>query len=180
VAPVAFAGAVMPGLARFIVMLSAQADVFGVGITLVVGSILVTPSCATTGCIEPGNPIGICGVESGKSAPLLGGPPGIELHVVVEELPSGIIGAVFPVAVTTMGVEIVPNGEPVAIETAGVIVDEVVMVFVTGIDVMPGIVDDRGTGTGVRDGDGRDGTAGGGGAGMFEPKKSLANDVAGC
>jgi hypothetical protein len=44
VAPVAFAGAIIPGLARFIVMLSAHADVFGVGITAVVGSILVPPS----------------------------------------------------------------------------------------------------------------------------------------
>jgi hypothetical protein len=34
-APVAFAGAIIPGgLARFIVMLSAHADVFGVGITV--------------------------------------------------------------------------------------------------------------------------------------------------
>jgi hypothetical protein len=44
VAPVAFAGAIIPGLARFIVMLSAHADVFGVGITAVVGSMLVPPS----------------------------------------------------------------------------------------------------------------------------------------
>ena len=44
VAPVAFAGAIIPGLARFIVMLSAHADVFGVGTTAVVGSILVPPS----------------------------------------------------------------------------------------------------------------------------------------
>jgi hypothetical protein len=44
VAQVAFAGAIIPGLARFIVMLSAHADVFGVGITAVVGSMLVPPS----------------------------------------------------------------------------------------------------------------------------------------
>jgi hypothetical protein len=34
VAPVA--GAIIPGVARFIVMLSAQADVFGVGATVIV------------------------------------------------------------------------------------------------------------------------------------------------
>jgi hypothetical protein len=33
---VEFAGVIMPGLARSIVMLSAQAEVFGVGITLAV------------------------------------------------------------------------------------------------------------------------------------------------
>jgi hypothetical protein len=40
-APVALAGAMVPGVARFIVMLSAQADVFGVGTTAIVGSMLV-------------------------------------------------------------------------------------------------------------------------------------------
>ena len=48
-APVALAGAIVPGVARFIVMLSAQADVFGVGITPVAGSMLVSPSTATVG-----------------------------------------------------------------------------------------------------------------------------------
>jgi hypothetical protein len=52
-APVALAGAIMPGgVARSIVTLSAQADVFGVGITVVVvvvGSMLVLVSCATAG-----------------------------------------------------------------------------------------------------------------------------------
>jgi hypothetical protein len=45
-APVALAGAMVPGVARFIVVLSAHAEVFGVGITDIVGSILVPPSCA--------------------------------------------------------------------------------------------------------------------------------------
>jgi hypothetical protein len=47
-APVALAGAIVPGVARFIVVLSAHADVFGVGITAIVGSMLVVPSCATS------------------------------------------------------------------------------------------------------------------------------------
>ena len=46
-APVALAGAIVPGVARFIVVLSAHADVFGVGITAIVESILVPPSCVT-------------------------------------------------------------------------------------------------------------------------------------
>jgi hypothetical protein len=50
-APVALAGVIMPGVARFIVMLSAQADVLGVGITAiaVAGSMLVSPSAVTSG-----------------------------------------------------------------------------------------------------------------------------------
>jgi hypothetical protein len=42
----ALAGAMVPGVARFMVVLSAHADVFGVGITAIVGSMLVPPSCA--------------------------------------------------------------------------------------------------------------------------------------
>jgi hypothetical protein len=46
---VALAGGIVPGVAKFIVMLSAHADVFGVGITVIVGSMLVLASCATAG-----------------------------------------------------------------------------------------------------------------------------------
>jgi len=42
------AGAIVPGVARFIVVLSAHADVFGVGITAIVGSMLVAPSWVTS------------------------------------------------------------------------------------------------------------------------------------
>jgi hypothetical protein len=48
-APVALAGVIMPGVARFIVKLSAQADVFGVGITAMVGSMLVPASWVMSG-----------------------------------------------------------------------------------------------------------------------------------
>jgi hypothetical protein len=162
-------------------MLSAHADVFGVGITVVVGSILVPPSCATTGCIVPGGGSAvICGVESGKAAPLLGGPPGAVLHVVVEELPIGVIGAVFPVVVVTMGIGIVPNGAVVAISAAGVIVDDGVIVVVPGIDVEIGTVDDVGRATPVKEGDGNAGTPSGCGAGMVESGKKLNDDDAGC
>jgi hypothetical protein len=46
---VALAGAIMPGVAKFIVTLSAQTDVFGVGTTAIVGSMLVLASSATAG-----------------------------------------------------------------------------------------------------------------------------------
>jgi hypothetical protein len=39
----------MPGVARFIVVLSAHADVLGVGITAIVGSMLVLPSWVMSG-----------------------------------------------------------------------------------------------------------------------------------
>jgi hypothetical protein len=47
-APVALAGVIMPGVARYIVVLSAHADVFGVG-TVIVGSMLVPPISVTSG-----------------------------------------------------------------------------------------------------------------------------------
>jgi len=43
-APVALAGAIVAGVARFIVVLSAHADAFGVGMTATAGSMLVPPS----------------------------------------------------------------------------------------------------------------------------------------
>jgi hypothetical protein len=42
-APVAFAGAIMAGLARSIEMFSLHAAEFGVGITVIAGSMLVLP-----------------------------------------------------------------------------------------------------------------------------------------
>jgi hypothetical protein len=53
---------------------------------------------------------GICGVESGKAAPFVGGPPGVELHTVVEGLPSRDGGDMVPVVLPTRGVAMVPNG----------------------------------------------------------------------
>jgi hypothetical protein len=43
-APVVLAGVMVPGVARFIVVLSAHAGVFGVGMTAIAGSMLVPPS----------------------------------------------------------------------------------------------------------------------------------------
>jgi hypothetical protein len=48
-APVALAGAIVPGVARYIVVLSAHAGVFGVGMTAMVGLMLVTPSWVMSG-----------------------------------------------------------------------------------------------------------------------------------
>jgi hypothetical protein len=101
----------------------------------------------------------------------------MELHTVVAALPTGDPGDIDPVVLTTIGVGMVPNGVDDV-----VVVDDVIVAVVPGIDVEPvvGIVDGTGTGTGVIEGDGRDGTAGGGGAGMVVPGKTLMNDVSGC
>jgi hypothetical protein len=126
---------------------------------------------------------GICGVESGKAAPLLGGPPGIELHTVVAGLPSGIAGETFPVVVMAIGVGIVPNGDAGVIAVGDIVAaDDIIVAVVPGMDVETalGTVDDAGAGIAVMEGDGRGGTAGGGGAGTVEPGKSVVNDVAGC
>jgi hypothetical protein len=181
VAPVALAGAIVPGVDRFIVMLSAHADVFGVGITAIamLGSMLVPPSPATSGVIVPGGGLaGICGVESGSAAPLVGGPPGVELHTVVDGLPSGDVDDISPVVLPTLGVEMVP----IVLPTPGV---EMVPNGAAGVIATDGIVVavlDKvvGTGTGVSEGTGRAGTAGGGGAGTVELGNVDRNDVAGC
>jgi hypothetical protein len=94
---------------------------------------------------------------------LVGGPPGVELHTVVDELPSGDTGDMIPVVLPTIDVAMVPNG------VAGIIaVDDIV------------VVDGVGTGAAVMAGGGGGGTAGGGGAGTVEPGNVDKNDVAGC
>ena len=65
---------------------------------------------------------GISGVESGKAAPLVGGPPGIELHTVVESCRAGTAGDMVPVVLPTIGVGMVPSGVPGIIAVDGVIV----------------------------------------------------------
>jgi hypothetical protein len=70
---------------------------------------------------------------------LVGGPPGIELHTVVEALPSGVVGEVFPVVVMTIGVGMVPNG------AAGII---------TAVEAGLGVIDDVGTGIAATEGEG--------------------------
>jgi hypothetical protein len=114
---------------------------------------------------------------------LVGGPPGVELHTTVEELPSGAVGEILPVVVVTNGVGMVPSAA-VGIIAVGdiVVVDAIIVAAVPSGDVGPVLVtvDDAGTGTGAMEGDGRGGGAGGGGTGMVEPGKSDVDDVAGC
>jgi hypothetical protein len=107
--------------------------------------------------------LGTSGIESGKAAPLVGGPPGVELHTVVDALPSGDSGDMVPVVLPTIGVGMVPNG------LADIIaVDDIV------------VVDSVGTGIAVMEGGGEAGIAGGGAAGMVVPGIVDRNDEAGC
>jgi hypothetical protein len=114
------------------------------------------------------------GVESGKAAPLVGGPPGVELHTMVEELPSGAVGETLPIVLTAIGVAMVPNA-PAGDKVGAVVVTlgtdvENVFAAVTGADA--------GT-TGAMEGTGSGGAPGGGAAGMVDPGRSDMNDVAG-
>ena len=187
-APVALAGAIVPGVDRSMVTLSAQADVFGVGMIVIVGSMLVAPSWVTSGWIVPGGGFaGIAGVESGKAAPFVGGPPGVELHTVVDELPTGDTGDMVPVVLPAISVGMVPNAvdDIVAIDDI-VVADDIVAVGGVIVAVVP--VMDGETVLGVVDGVGPAVAAveGGGAAiaddvtGTVEPGKSDINDEAGC
>jgi hypothetical protein len=179
VAPVALAGAIVPGVDRFIVMLSAHADVFGVGITAIAGSMVVSPSWVTSGAIVPGAGLaGIAGVESGNAAPLVGGPPGAELQTVLDALPSGDVGDMVPVVLPKMAVGIVPKGAADGInEFDGAMVAVLPAMAVVTVG---GIVEGAGTSGAAITGGGGAGTVGGGGAGTVEPGMVERNEVAGC
>ncbi len=119
-----------------------------------------------SGRIVPGGGLaGMAGVESGSAAPLVGGPPGVELHTMVEEVPSGFVGAVVPVVLPTFGVEMVPNAAAVG----------AIMAMLPAVDAKTAV----GTVDGV-DGGGRGGSEGGGGAGTVEPGSVEREEVAGC
>src|SRR6266446_1862622 len=78
---------------------------------------------------------GIAGVESGKAAPLVGGPPGVELHAVGDELPTGDTGDMVPVVLPTIGVGMVPHGvdDIVAVDSV-VVVDGVIVAVRPAMD----------------------------------------------
>jgi hypothetical protein len=130
VAPVALAGAIMPGLARFIDTPSLHAAELGVGTTERVGSILVLPSSVIAGWIVPGGgPAGISGVESGNVAPLIEEVAVVEIHPLANvEPPSGVIGAMVPVALPLMGMGVVADGASgigvvaIVLATAGAVI----------------------------------------------------------
>jgi hypothetical protein len=147
---VALAGAIVAGVIKFIVVLSAQTDVFGVGTTAVVGSRLVVASGVMSGWIVPGGGLAvISGVERGKAAPLVGGPPGEELHRTVDELPSGGTGDIVPVVLVTRDVGMVPKAVDDVVAADGIIA------FVPramAVETVPEALDRIGTGGATMEG----------------------------
>jgi hypothetical protein len=143
------AGAIMPGFARVIVTASLHAAEFGVGTTERVGSMLVLPSSVISGWIAPsGGLAGTSGVESGNVALLVDEPARLEVHAPVGvELPSGVIGAMVPVALPLVDTEVVVGPEingavPLVLVTPGVPivpsaaeVDGIIAPLVTDIEV---------------------------------------------
>jgi hypothetical protein len=101
----------------------------------------------------------------------------VELHTVVDELPSGDKGDIVPVVLPVIDVGMVPSGVD-----GIVVVDDIIVAVVLAMLVLtvPCTVDGAGTGTGVIEGNGRGCTAAGGGTGMVEPGKTVKADVSGC
>jgi hypothetical protein len=99
-APVAFAAAIMVGLARFIETLSLHAAEFGVGMTVILGSISVLARSSTGDGIAPGGGLGgISPIASGKADELVSALPGAAVHVLPGlAVPSGSADAIVPVA----------------------------------------------------------------------------------
>jgi hypothetical protein len=98
-APVAFAGAIIAGLARFIETLSLHAAEFGVGMTLIAGSISVLARSPTGDGIAPGDGLGgMSPMASGNAAELISAFPGDDVHEPApERLPSGGAAEMVPV-----------------------------------------------------------------------------------
>ena len=105
---------------------------------------------------------------------MVGGPPGIELHTIVEELPSGAVGEMFPVVVRIIGVGMVPRAAVGAIAAADIVGADAVIVpamLVLGMDAEKALmtVDAGGTVAAVTEGDGSGGGVSRGAAGTIEP-----------
>jgi hypothetical protein len=129
--------------------------------------------------VPGGGLLGTSGVESGKAAPLVGGPPGVELHTVVDGLPSGDTGDMVPVVLLATGVGMVPNGvaDIIAVDDI-VVVDSVIVAVLPAMDVET-VLGSGGTGVAAMEGGGGAGIAGSG-TGTVEPGIVDMNDVAGC
>jgi hypothetical protein len=127
--------------------------------------------------VPGGGLLGTSGVESGKAAPLVGGPPGVELHTVVDGLPSGDTRDMVPVVLPMINVGMVPNAVPGIIVAVLLTMEvEAVLGSVKGVGpdvaVTPGAAAASGAAT-VEPASGVDAT------GTVEPGKSVINDVAG-
>jgi hypothetical protein len=134
--------------------------------------------------VPGGGLAGISGVESGNAAPLVGGPPGAELHTTVEGTPSGAVGETVPVVVATIDVGMVPNAAAPGISAFG---DIVVGGAPAGVKVLSTVgVDGGGIAVGVAAGEFAGSVSAGaaranvGGTGIVVPGTVDMKDVAGC
>ena len=99
-APVAFAGAIIAGLARFIETPSLHAAEFGVEMMVLAGSISVLARSSTGDGIAPGGGLrGTSLMASGSAAELVSALPGEAVQVLPGlAVPSGGADAIVPVA----------------------------------------------------------------------------------
>jgi hypothetical protein len=124
--------------------------------------------------VPGGGLLGTSGVESGKAAPLVGGPPGVELHTVVDGLPSGDTGDMVPVVLPTNSVGIVPSAVP-----GIMVVDGIIVAVLPAMDVEPVVGAVDGVGVDVAVTAGAAALTGDDATGTVELGKSVMNDVAG-
>jgi hypothetical protein len=94
--------------------------------------------------VPGGGLFGTWGVESGNAAPLVGGPPGVELHTVLDETPSGDTGEMVPVVLPMSTVGMVPNGvdDVVAADDTVAVMEGAGRVGIAGIVPIVGGIDD--------------------------------------
>ncbi len=123
--------------------------------------------------VPSGGLAGTCGVDSGKAAPLVGGPPGVVLQTVVEGLPSGDTGEMVPVVLATTGVGMVPSAVPDINAVDDVIAAGMVLPNVGAATV-------AGTGDAAMEGASSDEVAAIDAAGVVEPGMVDWKEVAGC
>jgi hypothetical protein len=132
--------------------------------------------------VPGGGLLGTSGVESGKAAPLVGGPPGVVLHTVVDGLPTEDTGDMVPVVLPTNGVRIVPNAIPGIIVVEDIILVDGIIVAVLGtidVEAVVGTIDGVGVDVAVAAGAAAAAAVTDDATGIVVPKKSVANDVAG-
>lgn len=139
------------GFARSTETLSLHAVVFGVGITLGAGSMLVpvASGLAIGGWMVPGGRLGgMSGVETGRAAALVSVMPGAEVHELAGvELPSAGAGATVPVELPVTDPTIV-TGAAVGkvgkrlVVAAGMIVPGIVVVVPVALMVAVGLIDE--------------------------------------
>jgi hypothetical protein len=126
--------------------------------------------------VPSGGLLGTSGVESGKEAPLVGGPPGEVLHTIVDGLPSGDTGDTVPVVLPTNGVGMVPNAIPGIVVVDGIIV---AVLGTTDVGAVVGTIDGVGAVGAAETAGAAAAAVGDDATGIVVPKKSVANDVAG-